>query len=99
MWPHDKSHCAGLIMRLPKQMEPKEVESDLANGRTTADVQNGPIAEGWNHHVLMALATVTRTTFLMTIVVQWKDSKKSKYSGMWLRLTWAWQASLVSHSS
>ena len=66
------------MIKLPKQMDPNEVDKDLESGRTTADVQKGPISDGWNHQALMALDTVTRTTFLMTIVVQWKDNKKSK---------------------
>lgn len=68
--PKTLKHCAGCPTKLPKQMDPNDFVKDLHKGLRTAAEQKGEISCGANHHVPIALATVTRTTFLMTVFVQ-----------------------------
>jgi hypothetical protein len=65
-----ESAWAGWRIKLPLQIDPKDLVSDRSKGRATAELQKGEISLGRNHQVPIALATVTRTTFLITPFVQ-----------------------------
>jgi len=55
--------CVGGTRKLPKQMDPKDIEIELQRDSYTIFVQNGESASGSHHHLKTVLATMTFTIF------------------------------------